>query len=1031
MLLGCDNPRAREHAEGALVRLSIENANRVLIIKKLVDMLQDSGTTAQEQAAAALSNLARESANNRKSIVDAQGIGPLLALLDSASNKAKENSVGAITHLCRKYDNTQVEEKLSKDNQSVIARAGGVPKLVGVLLGFSGTAMKELATVQLCTLTAEALKQMAHGNSKIQTAVAESGGIAPLVAMLGSSAHEMQANAAGALANLARNHPINQLSIAKTGAVGPLCTLVREGSAETKDESAMALWSISIDNAPNKDTIAKLGGIDPLVGLLVSGTSDKSLECVAGALSSLAHKHVDNREYISKRLVGLLSSSSIKTADRAVRVLTTCKAFTQGSYPNQMAIAKAGGIPPLITWLSNAAVTAQAQASMAVLSLITANMSTQTQCAKSDGIPPLINLVRRAGPDRRTHTAALAQEYSCRALFHLASQVDNRASIVDSQVMKPLVGMLSADGEQAPELAAVTMVRLARGNPEVAISIADKGGIVPLVKLVNSGAAGAQQQSAACLAEIALVSKNRDVIANAGGIEPLIRLMDSSTVGSPETAARVLAHLALEDDIVVDEGFLAKAMKAQAGSSEEAAGVSGSAERRAQINALGGVMRLVAMIDGSIMTKVSQSTLKHQAQLEKEKALKEDGDAAAAAAEASALATGLAPAAAAAAMDLSRAVSPAVGPSAAPGVASATGTPSRSAASTPSPDEMLLKQQQAQAAARARGLDPTRKVWCKAPDVIDVDLREAGSKVMQLSETGNKVAMQEQSAAALADLAHHNGELQDAIIDAGGVPPLLIFIRQGSQIGQEHAGRAVWHLAADVENQQTIVSCGTIPELVALMRLGSPRAQEVAAAGLSELARGGIVEMEQLEQRQEEARVAAQANKRRSALARPSSPANRSPLGGRPSLVTAGSGAASPEVGEENEIRKAAAAFMRSRHTPSPKHDGSFNAGDEGLAIERDDAAAARHRLLTAAEEADTQPAEEEEAQSENRLVSIANAGGIPPLVYLLGAGTTRARENAAGALWHLALDPSNQVYFAVDCHVIAIECHLRLPSYR
>jgi hypothetical protein len=65
MLLGSSNPAAREHAEGALVRLSIENANRVLIIKKLVNMLQDAGAGGQEQAAAALANLARESENNR------------------------------------------------------------------------------------------------------------------------------------------------------------------------------------------------------------------------------------------------------------------------------------------------------------------------------------------------------------------------------------------------------------------------------------------------------------------------------------------------------------------------------------------------------------------------------------------------------------------------------------------------------------------------------------------------------------------------------------------------------------------------------------------------------------------------------------------------------------------------------------------------------------------------------------------------------------------------------------------------------
>ena len=127
MLLGSTNPLAREHAEGALVRLSIENKNRVSIIKKLVTMLQDPAAGGQEQAAAALANLARESADNRKSIVDANGIPPLLTLMDSTSSKAKENSVGAITQLCRN----------SKENQASVMRAGGIPKLVVVLLSFS------------------------------------------------------------------------------------------------------------------------------------------------------------------------------------------------------------------------------------------------------------------------------------------------------------------------------------------------------------------------------------------------------------------------------------------------------------------------------------------------------------------------------------------------------------------------------------------------------------------------------------------------------------------------------------------------------------------------------------------------------------------------------------------------------------------------------------------------------------------------------------------------------------------------------
>ena len=190
--------------------------------------------------------------------------------------------------------------------------------------------------VQLWTLDAAAIKEMAKGNRKNQDAIAEAGAIAPLVAMLGSSTPQMQANAAGALANLANGHPDNQSAIAKTGAVAPLCLLVKEGVGATKDESASAIWSLAVDHQPNKDMIAKLGGFDPLLGLLVTGTTERSQKSVAGALAALASKHVDNRQIIAKRLVGLLGSSAVKTSDRAERLLNTCSTFTSDSSVQHM-----------------------------------------------------------------------------------------------------------------------------------------------------------------------------------------------------------------------------------------------------------------------------------------------------------------------------------------------------------------------------------------------------------------------------------------------------------------------------------------------------------------------------------------------------------------------------------------------------------------------------------------------------------------------------------------------------------------------
>ena len=172
-LLGSCNPKARHRAEGALVRLSIESANRVLIIKKLVGMLQNQGRTAlaaveaeakaeakaeeqeqqeQEQAAEALANLANDADENRVAIVEAGGIVPLLALLGSASVKARESSVRAIVAL------TYHSETI----QSEVVRMGGVPLIANGLLTSTSNAKAMIAAAELCILGARAVEQLSE-----------------------------------------------------------------------------------------------------------------------------------------------------------------------------------------------------------------------------------------------------------------------------------------------------------------------------------------------------------------------------------------------------------------------------------------------------------------------------------------------------------------------------------------------------------------------------------------------------------------------------------------------------------------------------------------------------------------------------------------------------------------------------------------------------------------------------------------------------------------------------------------------------
>ena len=85
-----------------------------------------------------------------------------------------------------------------------------------------------------------------------------------------------------------------------------------------------------------------------------------------------------------------------------------------------------------------------------------------------------------------------AQEHAAKALWHLASTLESQNAILEAKGIEPLVGMLSADGQKAPELAAITIVRLTENNMEVSKSIAACHGIVPLVRLLSIGSSAAQ-----------------------------------------------------------------------------------------------------------------------------------------------------------------------------------------------------------------------------------------------------------------------------------------------------------------------------------------------------------------------------------------------------------------------------------------------------------------------------------------------------------------------------------------------------------
>jgi vacuolar protein 8 len=190
----------------------------------------------------------------------------------------------------------------------------------------------------------------------------------------------------------------------------------------------------------------------------------------------------------------------------------------------------------------------QVQAARALLAVASCNSCSQALLGSMIAIKPLVSLIAKG--------SLPAQENAASALWHLATMSENRVRIAQAEGFGPLVRMLIADSDRAPQISSMTLLRLAEGSTRAANAIADAGGIKPLVMLLDAVTMATQQMAAACLAAIGAVSRYRDDIVKMGGIRPLIKLLVSKMVGTPETAARALGCLARDngDDVEVRIG---------------------------------------------------------------------------------------------------------------------------------------------------------------------------------------------------------------------------------------------------------------------------------------------------------------------------------------------------------------------------------------------------------------------------------------------------------------------------------------------
>jgi hypothetical protein len=334
-----------------------------------------------------------------------------------------------------------------------------------------------------------------------------------------------------------RRCDIVPIHLASSITASELETLV---AGKSLDQIYAMLGSPDIQVTNQKDKgmqLAKLLSLDHQVRLVVRKTAPPTLMLAGGAprpsgggagAGTGADAPAPSKNERLQRLVEQVRSGSADAAG-ALADMTDNE--------SRVAIARAGGIVPLVALLTAQDPAAGAEAARALRSLAYNNVENQVLIAQAGAIAPLVTLVQSG--------TAGQKEYAAAALRVLAANAENKVLIAQAGAIAPLVTLVQSGSAGQKEQATGALRILAVYSGENQVLIAQAGAIAPLVTLVQSGTDGQKEHAAGTLRILAFNAKNQVLIAQAGAIAPLVTLVQSGTDGQKEYAAGALRNLAI------------------------------------------------------------------------------------------------------------------------------------------------------------------------------------------------------------------------------------------------------------------------------------------------------------------------------------------------------------------------------------------------------------------------------------------------------------------------------------------------------
>ncbi|XP_012862241.1 armadillo repeat-containing protein 3 [Echinops telfairi] len=472
--------------------LTIESKKAATVVL----MLKSPEEEILAKACEAIYRFALKGEENKATLLELGAVEPLAKLLTHEDKVVRRNATMIFGILASNNDVKKLLRELDVMS-SVIAQLAPEEEVV----------IHEFASLCLANMSAEY-------TSKVQ--ILESGGLEPLIRLLGSPDPDVKKNSIECIYNLVQDfqcrttlqelnaippmldllkseYPIIQLLALKTLGVitndkesramlrdnqglEPLIKILETKELNDLHIEALAVVANCLEDMDTIVMIQQTGGLKKLLTFAENSSVPDIQKNAARAITKAAYDPESRRFFheqeVEKCLVTLLGSENEGTKIAASQAISAMSenSSSKDFFNNQ-------GIPQLVQLLKSDNEEVREAAALALANLTTSNPANASAAAEADGIDPLINTLSSKRDGAIANAATV--------LTNMAMQEALRVSIQSHNIMQAIIGPLHSANTVVQSKAALAVSATACGY-EARAELKNAGGLEPLVHLLYS-----------------------------------------------------------------------------------------------------------------------------------------------------------------------------------------------------------------------------------------------------------------------------------------------------------------------------------------------------------------------------------------------------------------------------------------------------------------------------------------------------------------------------------------------------------------